>query len=163
MYTLQAAHKEAPGIVPQLGILQHVADLKGALLRRWKGRAWSPFPTTVFAQWESVVARKRVLIVAEGRSGSTLLGELAFDTRPGDQPVCMVSEPIAVTAADDDLVALTEFIYMFEPCRLREGWKNPDGAGRFCAYLDPTVWPHGHCEACIQSSSYFVHHPAVRI
>ena len=83
MKTLIRASSEVGGVVPQVGLLKHVWALQSALTRRWQYRR-SPWHPAVLAQWASSAAKVQVLIVAEARSGSTLLGELAFDPRAGE-------------------------------------------------------------------------------
>lgn len=95
------------GYVLQLGLLRHVADLRTALALRWE-RWRGPVPSYLAPQIEGCQQTRRrvaVLIVAEARSGSTLLGELAFGPR-------------------------RDFTYLYEPCRLRSHGQHASSDGR---------------------------------
>ena len=85
---------------PQLGLLQHWAALATALTKRWQkhsaSHASTPLPPAIRGLIDAsavVVSRLSVLLVAEPRSGSTLIGKLSFDARK-------------------------DFLYVYEPCRM---------------------------------------------
>ena len=108
----EALHKPWTHSVPQLGLLRHWAALATAMTNRWQKhsdlRAGAPPPPAVRRLIDAaaaMVSRLSVLLVAEPRSGSTLVGKLSFDARK-------------------------DFLYVYEPCRLRPkgaAWKRYDG------------------------------------
>ena len=66
------------GFTLQLGLLRGVADVRTSLHRRWVTSGWrGAVPSVLRAQLQGCKAtaeRVGVLLVAEGRSGSTLVG-----------------------------------------------------------------------------------------
>ena len=78
---------------PQLGLLSSWGSLAAALAQRWAGRVAPPAVAALLDAARAVASKVAVLLVSEPRSGSSLVGELAFDVRP-------------------------DFVYSFEPCRL---------------------------------------------
>ena len=83
----QLAHGR--GFTLQLGLLRSVADVRSGLHRRWAG--WGgAVPSVLRAQLQGCKATARrvaVLLVAEGRSGSSLVGVCPTFMRPdGTRP-----------------------------------------------------------------------------
>ena len=103
----EALRKPWTHSAPQLGLLRHWAALATAMTKRWQKhsalRADAPPPSAVRGLIDAaavMVSRLSVLLVAEPRSGSTIVGKLSFDARK-------------------------DFLYVYEPCRMR-----PKGAAR---------------------------------
>lgn len=94
----------------QLSLLPHWAALASALTRRWASSPHQPPPALqpLLHSAQSAASRVSVLLVAEARSGSSLVGKLGFDAR-------------------DD------FLYSYEPCRLAVGKRTKIGGTYFGA------------------------------
>lgn len=97
----EALRKPWTHSAPQLGLLRHWAALATAMTKRWQKhsamRAGAPPPPAVRGLIDAaavMVSRRSVLLVAEPRSGSTIVGKLSFDARK-------------------------DFLYVYEPCRMR--------------------------------------------
>ena len=72
----------------------------------WAGPWQRPGPVAaILHASKNIASRRGVLLAAVGRSGSTLLGRVAFDSHPS-------------------------FIYLYEPCRMRGPTDNRESAGK---------------------------------
>jgi hypothetical protein len=92
----------------QPAVLRHWGSLARALAQRWRGRTPPPFLREVVDVARAAASKRRVLLISEARSGSSLVGQAVFDARH-------------------------DFTYTFEPCHSREGARG-DGTffGRDC-------------------------------
>jgi len=106
--TLEAAQQPGGTRMQDAPLLGFVADIYRGLVGRWDSPRWAgSAPASVralLAVARPVAARRAILLVAEARSGSSLVGELAFNSRP-------------------------DVLYLYEPCRQLPP-PAPPGQGR---------------------------------